>query len=174
MKVKLFRGSTTSIMTIGQLATRSGLTHSRIRFYESIGLLKTVERRPNGYRTYPAEAQRVLELISTAQKAGFSLDEIRALLPPDLEQWKHGPLMETLRRKVADIEALEVRLAHSRRQLVSLIEEIEAKPDDIDCAANARRVLSRLLDDKSDAPTLTASDVRQLARSTRRRTARGH
>lgn len=34
---------------------------------------------------------RVLDLIATAQKAGFSLDEIRTLLPPDLEQWQHGP-----------------------------------------------------------------------------------
>ncbi|MGC4083702.1 MAG: MerR family transcriptional regulator [Vicinamibacterales bacterium] len=159
-------------MTIGELAKRSGLTHSRIRFYESIGLLKTVERRPNGYRTYPSEATRVLDLIATAQKAGFTLDEIRTLLPPDLEQWKHGPLMETLRRKVADIEALEARLAHSKTQLVSLIEEIEAKPGDIDCAANARRVLSRFLDDKREAPTLIASDVRQLAKSSRRRSAR--
>ena len=160
-------------MTIGELAKRSGLTHSRIRFYESIGLLKTVERRPNGYRTYPPQAMRVLNLIATAQKAGFSLDEIRTLLPPDLEQWRHGPLMETLRGKVADIEALQARLVHSKAQLVSLIEEIEAKPGDTDCAANARRVLSRLLDGEREPPTLAASDVRQLAKASRRRPVRG-
>lgn len=115
----------------------------------------------------------MLDLIATAQKAGFSLDEIRTLLPPDLEQWQHGPLMELLRRKVTDIGALEVRLAHSETQLVSLMEEIEAKPGDIDCAANARRVLSRLLDQDAQEPTLDASDVRQLAKLTRHRSARG-
>ncbi len=34
-------------MKIGELAKRSGLAASRIRFYESIGLLKTVDRRSN-------------------------------------------------------------------------------------------------------------------------------
>ena len=62
-------------MNIGELAWRTGLTASRIRFYESLGLLPMVERMPNGYRRYPRDAQLLLELIDTAQQAGFSLDE---------------------------------------------------------------------------------------------------
>lgn len=42
-------------MKIGELAKRSGLAASRIRFYEKIGLLKTVKRSANGYRSYPPE-----------------------------------------------------------------------------------------------------------------------
>ena len=155
-------------MKIGELARRSGLSQSRIRFYESIGLLRTVERRPNGYRTYPSEAVVVLDLIATAQKAGFSLDEIRTLLPPDLEQWEHGALIAALSRKVADIEALEARLAQSKQQLVALIADIEARPGDIDCAANARRVLARMLDGRMESPTLAAGDVKLLGRTSRR------
>lgn len=132
-------------MKIGELAKRSGLSQSRIRFYESIGLLKMVDRRPNGYRTYPPEALVALELIATAQKAGFSLDEIRTLVPGDLDRWDHGALIPALRRKVTEIEELEIRLAGSKKQLVALIADIEAKPDDINCADNARRVLSRML-----------------------------
>ncbi|MFS8124759.1 MerR family transcriptional regulator [Rhizobium sp. BR 250] len=132
-------------MNIGELAKRTGLTNSRIRFYESAGLLKMVDRRPNGYRRYPSEAVTVLELITTAQAAGFSLDEIRTLLPSDLDRWDHDSLIEALRRKVADIEALETRLAQNKTQLIALLEDIEAKPGDMDCAANARRVLSRIL-----------------------------
>lgn len=132
-------------MNIGELAKRTGLTSSRIRFYESAGLLKAVDRRPNGYRTYPQQAVLVLELIATAQGAGFSLEEIRTLLPSDLENWQHTGLVDALRRKVSDIEALEARLAASKAQLVTLIADIEAKPDDIDCATNARRVLANML-----------------------------
>ena len=84
-------------MKIGELSERTGLTPSRIRFYERIGLLKAVQRQPNGYRTYPTEAVLVLDLVATAQKAGFSLDEIGMLLPPDPTQWQHGKLLETLR-----------------------------------------------------------------------------
>jgi DNA-binding transcriptional MerR regulator len=69
-------------MNIGELAKRSGLTQSRIRFYESIGLLKMVERRPNGYRTYPREAALVLDLIATAQHADSALMKSARWFPP--------------------------------------------------------------------------------------------
>ncbi|RQU46036.1 MerR family transcriptional regulator [Burkholderia cenocepacia] len=135
-------------MKIGDLAERTGLTPSRIRFYERIGLLTAVERQPNGYRVYSADAVLVLGLVSTAQKVGFSLDEIRMLLPPDLVQWQRGALLEALGHKIRDIEAMEVRLAQNKRHLVSLMAEIEAKPEEIDCTANATRLLSQMqLDD---------------------------
>lgn len=156
-------------MNIGELAKRTGLTNSRIRFYESAGLLKTVERRANGYRVYPPEAVLTLELIMTAQKAGFSLDEIRTLLPSDLEDWQHDALIETLRRKMEDIGALQMRLRQTKAQIVALIKDIEAKPDDIDCAANARRVLSRMLGKAIERPTLAADDVKLLGKTTGRR-----
>ena len=132
-------------MKIGELARRSGLAASRIRFYESRGLLPMVDRMPNGYRRYPTDAQLVLELIDTAQQAGFSLDEIRTLLPTDLDKWDHTTLVETLRRKLTDIIALQARLAESKAQLQALLSDIESKPDDMTCAENARRVLSRML-----------------------------
>ncbi|MBB6343336.1 DNA-binding transcriptional MerR regulator [Pseudomonas fluvialis] len=141
-------------MKIGELAERTGLNPSRIRFYESIGLLKMVERQANGYRRYPPEAVLVLNLITTAQKAGFSLDELRTLLPQDLSQWQHGTLLDTLQGKVRDIEALERQLGESKRHLLSLIAEIESKPDDIDCATNARRVLSGLHLGEQSMPAL--------------------
>ncbi|HMN71074.1 MAG TPA: MerR family transcriptional regulator [Rhodoblastus sp.] len=158
-------------MNIGELAKRSGLTASTIRFYERSGLLATVERRPNGYRTYPPEAVLALDLIATAQRAGFSLDEIRSLLPSDLQSWEHGALIAALRRKVSDIEALQARLARSKADLVALIGEIEAKPDDVDCAENARRVLTRILDKKVEKPALAPGEVRRLGKVGRRRTA---
>lgn len=156
-------------MNIGELAKLSGLAQSRIRFYESIGLLKTVDRKPNGYRTYSPDAVLMLELIAAAQKAGFSLDEIRALLPQDLKQWEHDKLIGALHDKVAEIEALQARLADSKAQLVALITEIEARPDGIDCAANAQRVLSEMQRGKLKKPRLAAGDVRMLGKQRRRR-----
>lgn len=131
-------------MKIGELAQQTGLAASRIRFYERIGLLKTAERQANGYRSYPADAVLMLQLIATAQRAGFSLDELRALLPGDLSKWERGTLLDTLRRKVEDIETLQAQLAKSKAQLVELMAQIEAKPDDMSCSANARRVLSEM------------------------------
>lgn len=144
-------------MKIGELAERTGLARSRIRFYERIGLLKAVERQANGYRSYPDDAVLVLKLITVGQAAGFSLDELRTLLPSDLANWEHGSLLDTLRRKVQDIEALQLQLAQSKAQLVELMQQIEAKPQDMDCAANARRVLSEMrLAELDSAPTPAA------------------
>lgn len=137
-------------MKIGELARRTGLTASRIRFYERLGLLPMVGRLPNGYRHYPRQAQLVLELIDAAQQAGFSLDEIRVLLPADLDRWDHAALVSALRRKLADIDALQDRLARSKARFAALLGDIENKPDDVSCAANARRVLTRMLPGAND------------------------
>ncbi|MFT3731722.1 MAG: MerR family transcriptional regulator [Hyphomicrobium sp.] len=157
-------------MNIGELAKRSGVSHSRIRFYEKIGLLKTADRRPNGYRTYSGDAVVMLDLIATAQNAGFSLDEIRALVPPDFANWKHGKLVATLRAKIADVEALQTKLAQSKKSLIKLLDEIEAKPAGMDCATNARRVLRQLQQGQIEKPKLRARDVRLLGDTRQRRT----
>lgn len=131
-------------MKIGELSKRTGLATSKIRFYEDIGLLKLVKRAANGYRTYPPEAETVLHLISNGQKAGFSLDELSKLLPSDLSDWKHDQLLNALRQKLADIELMEKKLADNKRQLNSILNDIEAKPGDMVCADNAKRVISQM------------------------------
>jgi DNA-binding transcriptional MerR regulator len=152
----------TSIMKIGELAERTGLTTSRIRFYERVGLLKSVERQINGYRSYRDDAVLILKLIATGQNAGFSLDELRTLLPRDLANWEHGTLLDTLRRKVQDIETMQAQLAQSKAQLVELMAQIEARPQDMDCAANARRVLSEMrLVEAEKPPTSTKARRRR-------------
>ncbi|MGF1276739.1 MerR family transcriptional regulator [Acetobacter pasteurianus] len=155
-------------MRIGELAQKSGLTTSKIRFYERIGLLKAVDRRSNGYRTYSSQAVTILGLITTAQRAGFTLDEIRALLPSDLTHWDHATLMDALTRKITDIEALQARLAQSRVHLLRLIEDIQARPNDMDCAANAHRVLTNMLAEHPKALDVTSDDIRLLDATDRR------
>jgi DNA-binding transcriptional MerR regulator len=129
-------------MKIGELAQRTGLAPSRIRFYERIGLLKAVERQDNGYRSYPEDAVLALRLIAAGQQAGFSLDELRVLLPSDLASWEHGTLLGTLQRKISEIDKLQAQLTENKAHLLELIEQIDAKPQDMDCATNARHVLS--------------------------------
>ncbi len=129
-------------MKIGELAKRTGMAASAIRFYESKGLLMVASRQANGYRDYPPEAVAVLTIIGDAQQAGFSLDEIKQLLPADISSWRHDELITALLRKVADIEALEARLARSKAHIQSLIQLINSKPEDMDCKVNAARVMA--------------------------------
>ena len=130
-------------MNIGELAKRSGLTPSRIRFYEASGLIPGVERKDNGYRHYGPDALWMLQLIVGAQSAGFSLDEIRRLLPHDPAQWEHEGLLEGLERKVAEIEQLQKQLEHNKAYLLLAIDKIRNRPDGQSCADHAQWILDR-------------------------------
>lgn len=130
-------------MKIGELAKRTGLAASAIRFYESKGLLNAVSRQENGYRDYPLEAVAVLSIIVNAQQTGFTLDEIKQVLPQDFSTWRHDELLNMLNKKIGDIEAMEVRLAQSKAQLRALMQMIDAKPDGMDCEDNAIRVMDK-------------------------------
>lgn len=131
-------------MRIGELAKLSGLTASRIRFYEAAGLLNAVERKANGYRDYTPDAVWMLEIIAGAQSAGFSLEQIRSLLPVDPGTWRHEELLDALKRKLVEIEAMQKRLKENRAQLLLAIESIENRPEELPCTDRAQWVLNRL------------------------------
>ena len=131
-------------MKIGELASRTGLAASRIRFYEASGLT-SAQRQANGYRRYPEQAVQTLGIISCAQQAGFSLEEIRRLLPDaNTEGWAHEQLLGSLQRKVGEIEAMQQRLAQNKAQLLTIIASIESKPEGMPCTENAERVMAQL------------------------------
>ncbi|MBU1285017.1 MerR family transcriptional regulator [Pseudomonas sp. NPDC079086] len=133
-------------MKIGELATRSGLAASRIRFYEASGLINA-QRQANGYRSYPEQAVQTLGIISCAQQAGFSLDEIRRLLPQaDSQGLGHDELLASLQRKIGEIELMQQRLAQNKAQLLNIIATIESKPEGMACSENAGRVLANMRD----------------------------
>ncbi|MEZ4676079.1 MAG: MerR family transcriptional regulator [Caldilineaceae bacterium] len=66
--------------TIGQLAKRTGLRTSALRYYEDQGLLQPVTRTNAGYRLYDQRAEQIVRFIGRAQRLGFSLTEIERLL----------------------------------------------------------------------------------------------
>ncbi|WAB96143.1 MULTISPECIES: MerR family transcriptional regulator [Pseudomonas] len=131
-------------MRIGELAKISGLTPSRIRFYEASGLISSVERKANGYRDYAPDTEWVLELITGAQAAGFSLQQIRQLMPMYASGWRHDELLSGLKQKVEEITVLEQRLAQNKAQLLLVIKGIEDKPEGMACADNAQMLINRL------------------------------
>jgi DNA-binding transcriptional MerR regulator len=132
------------MMTIGQLAQQTGLAPSKIRFYETKGLIGTVDRRSNGYRHYTHRTKQVLELITIAQQAGFSLAAIRALVPQQGKARSHDRMLAELRKKLAEVEALQKKLAGTRAGLRLVIERIEKTPPGGDCFENTERVLKNL------------------------------
>ena len=123
-------------MNIGELAKQSGLAASRIRFYEAEGLISQVGRQSNGYRRYAPEALMTLQLIQSAQQAGFTLQELKALMPAPGEH-KRDELIEALERKVAQIEEMQA-------QLLGVIDAVRAQPEGVPCAMGQKQVLASI------------------------------
>ena len=73
------------MLTISEVARRSGVASSALRFYEERGLIAS-ERAGSGHRRYPRSVLRRIAFIVFAQKIGLTLEEIGAelaKLPPD-------------------------------------------------------------------------------------------
>ena len=68
-----------AVLTIGEVAKRSGTATSALRFYEDQELIFS-ERNDSGHRRYPRAVLRRVAFIVFAQRIGLSLDEIRAEL----------------------------------------------------------------------------------------------
>ncbi|MEU8942570.1 heavy metal-responsive transcriptional regulator [Streptomyces goshikiensis] len=99
-----------STYRISQLAERSGVPATTLRFYEDAGLLPA-ERTPSGYRVYGDDAVERLGFISSAKLLGLALDEIRELL----EVREEGVCAEVRTRMVplvaSRIAETEIRIA---------------------------------------------------------------
>ena len=67
------------LLTIGEVARRSGVRASALRFYEDRGLLRS-ERNASGHRVYLRSAIRQVAFIVFAQNIGMSLEEVGRLL----------------------------------------------------------------------------------------------
>ncbi len=72
-------------LTIGQVARRSGVAHTALRFYEDKGLI-FAERTSGNQRRYPRSVLRRIAFIRSAQRVGLTLEQISealATLPRD-------------------------------------------------------------------------------------------
>ncbi len=121
-------------MRISQLAARSSVPASTLRFYESAGLLPAA-RSATGYRLYGEEAVERLGLIGTAKRLGLPLEEIGDLLAV----WETGTCAQvkadlrpriTARLAQAAQRAAEIRAFTSG--LRGALERVEALPDRAD------------------------------------------
>jgi MerR family transcriptional regulator, redox-sensitive transcriptional activator SoxR len=96
----------TGELTIGDLARRSGVATSALRFYEDKGLIHA-DRSTSGHRRYLRSVLRRIAFIVFAQRVGLSLDEVGielAKLPqnrvPDAGDWSR--LASTWKARIDD------------------------------------------------------------------------
>ncbi|MEO8026370.1 MAG: MerR family transcriptional regulator [Bryobacteraceae bacterium] len=120
-------------MTVGQVAKRSGLRASAVRYYESIGLLRAV--RVHGRRQFTEDAIARLTLISAAKDASFSLDEIRRILAGDRPDWRQAA--------IAKLKELDVAIARTAAQHAAVSRLLGCPCQTIaECASKTRELCS--------------------------------
>jgi MerR family redox-sensitive transcriptional activator SoxR len=102
------------LLTIGEVAERSGMAASAIRFYDHQGLIRA-ERTPGGQRRFRRDVLRRIAYIRIAQRVGLSLEEIVASLAelpvdraPSLRDWRRltRGWQDRIDERIALLEAL--------------------------------------------------------------------
>jgi MerR family redox-sensitive transcriptional activator SoxR len=109
---------TTDLLSIGEVAQRSGLAPSALRYYETLGLI-TSTRTAGDRRRYPRSVLRRLAVIRSAQNVGLTLEQITEALAelavdaaPTKRQWSRisatwRPLLD---KRIADLLAVRDNL----------------------------------------------------------------
>lgn len=130
-------------MKIGEIARRTGLAASAIRYYEEQGLLDAPTRDMNNYRYYSESTIKRLEVVIHAQRLGFSLDIIRGLFLHDGSCSKSLTL-EQINVRLEEIQQIEATLKVQREELLMLQQTLEESlrtgiAPGLDCPRSAER-----------------------------------
>ena len=105
-------------LTIGELAARSGVATSALRFYEEQGLI-SAERTAGNQRRYTRGTLRRVSIIRAAQRVGLTLDEVGSALAelpegrePTVRDWERMSRRwrKQLEERIAGLEQLREEL----------------------------------------------------------------
>lgn len=105
-------------LSIGEVADRTGLSVSAIRFYETQGLVSPT-RNPGGQRRFPRSDIRRLSFVLIAQQLGFTIEEIRRRLDqlpdqrtPNQKDWSRlsREFRDELQHRIDMMERMRDRL----------------------------------------------------------------
>lgn len=119
-------------LTIGAFAKAADVNVETIRFYQRKGLLPEPQRPPRGIRRYEqADVDRV-RFVKSAQRLGFSLNEIAQLLRLEDGTNCHDAA-EIAAHRLCDVRARLNDLRRIEAVLSGLIRECRARPDSVSC-----------------------------------------
>lgn len=119
-------------LTIGVLAEAAQVNVETIRFYQRKGLMQEPGRPPGGIRRYGAPDLARVRFIKSAQRLGFSLDEVADLLR--LEEGSHcTEARAQAERKLTDVRARLADLQRIEAVLQDLVHRCSAAHGNVHC-----------------------------------------
>lgn len=115
-------------LTIGELARRTGVATSALRYWEELGLVPP-PARVSGQRRYPPSAVGLVGEILVLRDVGFTLRELKALIGARAQA--DGSWRELHRRKLAE---LDQRIARAQVARTAIAHVLACPHEDIhDC-----------------------------------------
>jgi MerR family mercuric resistance operon transcriptional regulator len=112
------------MLTIGELAGIARVTVDTVRYYERMRLLPKPVRTPAGYRLYPPQIVRRLNVVRSAQRFGFTLKQIAAFLGARDSGGKPCHAVRAGAQRILDaVDAQIAELLTARRQLRSTLRD---------------------------------------------------
>lgn len=107
-----------TVLTIGEVARRTGLSESALRYYEQAGLVGPIERdASSGHRRY--DQPQVERLMGLACLRGLPIDELRRYVDLMTDDDAAEPLIELFDRHAASLGE-EIRALGQRRRYLEL------------------------------------------------------
>jgi len=126
-------------LTIGELAKRTGVATSALRYYEELGLIPA-PGRVSGQRRYPKSAVGLVGVILLLRDVGFSLRESKALLASrtqTVDSWR-----SLAHRKLAN---LDEQIAKAQTAKEAITHALHCPHDDITTCPNFTNVIAARL-----------------------------
>jgi DNA-binding transcriptional MerR regulator len=110
-------------LSIGQVATRTGLSVPTIRYYEEIGLVRQAGRREGGHRTYGAGELRRLTFIARCRDLGFAIEQTRSLLAVTVDNRPCADVRAIAQTHLLAVDAKIAELKEIRRHLDGFVKQ---------------------------------------------------
>jgi len=114
--------SNSSTMTLGRLASATGLARASLLHYEGLGLLRPMARSAAGYRLYGQSEIERLAKIRRLRSAGLTLKAIRELLANSNDGARPAQILE---QRLIEVSTEVERLRAQQKQLATLLASLE-------------------------------------------------
>lgn len=122
-------------MLISEVSEKYGLTNDTLRYYERVGLIPPVKRRPNGIREYDAYSCGWIEFIYCMRKSGMPIETLVEYVQlyqqgTATKEARKELLLDEYRRldeRILELQAVKKRLLYKIDNYDQIEESVEIK-----------------------------------------------
>ncbi len=144
------------MLTVTELARRSGATPHAVRYYSRMGLLRPERNPDNGYRLYEHKEVGWLRFIRQAKRLGYTLSEIREIMhDSDQEKSPCPRVREILLRRIDENRRQLDELMDLQARMEQALEQWAELPDGVPDGHSVCHLIESFATDDSECPVET-------------------